>query len=102
MLKTRDIEKLESVSLESQKVNSSLKENEMNLINKIQGIRDFYQGVESEKIIEKFVNAAKELDTITNNLNYYGDYLSKLSSSDRYNIESSYKKMQDINNEGII
>ena len=101
MLKTRNVDKINSISLLSKEVSNELKNNENELIGKIEKIRDYYQGAETDKIIIKFLEGVTKLDSIIEDINYYADYLEKLAGSDKYTLGVYYKRLSNINSDGI-
>ena len=101
MLKTRNIDKINSIALLSKEISNELKNNENELLTKIEKIRDYYQGAETDKIITKFIEGTKKIDLIIEDINYYTDYLEKISGSDKYTLGVYYKRLSNINSDGI-
>ena len=101
MLKTRNVDKINSVSLLSKEISNELKNNKNELVSKIEKIRDYYEGAETDKVITKFLEGVSKLDLILEDINYSADYLEKIAGSDKYNLGVYYKRLSNINSDGI-
>ncbi|MBQ8891583.1 MAG: hypothetical protein IJ068_01815 [Bacilli bacterium] len=101
MLKTRNIDKINSVSLYAKQMSTELKNNEIDLMNKVLKIKEYYQGKEVDKVVTRMEDAVRKLDNISEDINYYGDYLEKITGGDKYNLGIYYKRLSNINNDEI-
>ncbi len=94
MRRRRVPEKIIEVSKE---LNSSvllLQDEKMNLLDNINKIRNYYQGNDSEEIIEKFLNYLNYLDESINNYDYWSRYFSEICDYDLDNINSSLESLE--------
>ena len=101
MLKTRYIDKIDNISLNTKKISSELKSNKEMLYNELQNIKNYYQGKEIDIVIDKLKEATKKFDNILENIDYYGNYLEQIANTDRNNLDTYHEKLMSIYNDRI-
>ncbi len=101
MKKRRDPVAIGSVGSYTETENSELKTVQNNLINHVNEIRNSYQGKDAEAIIAKFLEIISKLDSVEQNLEYYGNYMKTVSEHDQDNLNTAKKDFGMVNNEPI-
>ena len=102
MIEKRNYACMQEIASYMEKVNQDLIQTKNILMNQISSINDYYKGIDSKLIVNKFLNATKVLDQIVEMNSYYGDYLKTISNKDIDNVNSSYDKLSNLMNEEII
>ncbi len=62
------------------------------LIKDINSILDNYKGVDAEIQVSKFIEKVTKLNSVIQNLDYYGKYMLNVASVDRENLNSTKNK----------
>ena len=81
------------------KSSDMLKTEKIKIQQYINEISKSYQGVDSAEIINGFLDTTNKIDTITQNLDYYGNYMTNLANYDRDNLESVVLKLNQVNSD---
>ena len=96
MQKRRDPVAIGNVGAYTERASEYLRTILDKLIKDINSVLDSYKGVDAETQVAKFIETANKLNTVIQNLDYYGNYMMKVSSFDSENLNSTKKNFSQM------
>ena len=95
----RNFENIGTVGTNIKKNSEILKQEKEKIQKYINEISSYYHGKDSDAIINNFIKATNKIDIITQNLDYYGNYMVNLAIYDRDNLEAAVSTFNQINSD---
>ena len=99
MSKRRDPVSINSVGLYMQSQSDELKQLKSVFEEHVKNILNNYNGVDAKIIVSKFLESAAKLNSLIQNLDYYANYMVKISSHDSDNLNNTKRKLETIKNQ---
>ena len=102
MLKRRDPVAIGNVGAYTERAGDYLKTALDKLIKDINSVLESYKGIDAETQVAKFIETANKINTVIQNLDYYGKYMKNVSSFDSDNLNTTKKNFSQMTTQPIV